>query len=83
MRPSRSRARRSAHAASGSAMARCKWRTIHYALYGKVRDEVGREPQPSLLIVDSQRVKTGKVTSNKSKGFDGGKHQGVQALCLA
>ena len=50
-----------------------RWRTIHYALYERVRGEAGRESEPSLLIIDSQSVKTGKVVPNKSKGFDGGK----------
>ena len=50
-----------------------RWRAIHYALYEKVRDEAGREPNPSLLIIDSQSVKTGKAVPNKTKGFDGGK----------
>jgi putative transposase len=49
------------------------WRTIHHALYQFVRGEAGREPEPSLLIIDSQSVKTGKAVPNKSKGFDGGK----------
>lgn len=52
---------------------RGRWRNIHYDLYEQVRDEAGREPEPSLLIIDSQSVKTGKVVPNKSKGFDGGK----------
>jgi putative transposase len=52
---------------------RGRWRTIHYALYKLVRDEAGREPSPSLLIIDSQSVKTGKMVPNKTKGFDGGK----------
>jgi putative transposase len=50
-----------------------RWHAIHYALYGMVRHAAGREPEPSLLIIDSQSVKTGKVVPNKSKGFDGGK----------
>lgn len=53
---------------------RGRWRTIHYAIYDKVRKEAGRQADPSLLIIDSQSVKTGKVVPNKSKGYDGGKH---------
>ncbi len=52
---------------------RGKWRTIHYELYMKVRGEADHPPPPSILIVDSQSIKTGKVVPNKSKGFDGGK----------
>jgi putative transposase len=52
---------------------RGRWRSIHYALYERVRGEAGREPEPSLLIIDSQSVKTGKVAPNKSKGYEGGK----------
>lgn len=52
---------------------RGRWRMIHYALYAKVREEADHPPAPSLLIIDSQSVKTGKVVPNKSKGFDGGK----------
>lgn len=43
-----------------------------YALSQKVRISQGRQPEPSLLIVDSQSVKTVAGTS-KEKGYDGGK----------
>ena len=52
---------------------RGRWRRIHYALYEQVREESGHEADPSLLIIDSQSVKTGKVVPNSTKGFDGGK----------
>ncbi|WP_282760576.1 transposase [Komagataeibacter saccharivorans] len=40
---------------------RGRWRHIHYDLYGMVRKAAGRDEQPSLLVIDSQSVKTGKV----------------------
>lgn len=52
---------------------RGKWQDIHQALYEKVRREAGRNPDPSLLIIDSQSVKTGKNASAETKAFDGGK----------
>jgi putative transposase len=48
-----------------------KWQDIHYALYEKVRREAGRKPDPSLLIIDSQSVKTGKLAEPETKGYDG------------
>ena len=50
-----------------------RWRAIHYALYEKVRGEAGREPSPSILIIDSQSVKTGKMAANRTRGYDKGK----------
>lgn len=50
------------------------WRKLHYHLYEKVRVTIQkRHPQPSLLVIDSQSVKTGKNASIKSRGYDGGK----------
>jgi putative transposase len=34
------------------------WERIHHALREQVREENGREREPSLLIIDSQSVKT-------------------------
>ena len=34
------------------------WQQINDALRQQVRTEVGRDPQPSLLIIDSQSVQT-------------------------
>ena len=50
-----------------------RWQRIHSDLYEQARGEAGHEPAPSLLIIDSQSVKTGKMASNDTKGFDGGK----------
>lgn len=49
------------------------WEKLHYALYESVRRELGREPQPSVVVLDSQSVKTGKVAPIESRGYDGGK----------
>lgn len=50
-----------------------RWKTIHYALYEQMRTKAGRPKQPSLLIFDSQSVKTGKNAAITTRGFDGGK----------
>ena len=50
-----------------------KWAAIHYALYEKAREEAGRHKQPSMLMLDSQSVKTGKNAHSSTRGYDGGK----------
>jgi putative transposase len=47
------------------------WKQIHDALYTDTRIAAGREPEPSLAMVDSQSVKTTSVGG--PKGFDSGK----------
>jgi len=50
------------------------WRKIHYAMYEQVRVTLeGREAQPSAVVIDSQSIKTTKMASIKSRGYDGGK----------
>ena len=47
-------------------------RKIHRLLTKKVRRSEGKKSLPTIAILDSQSVKTGKMVS-KDKGFDGGK----------
>ncbi|CUW48546.1 IS5 family transposase [Novacetimonas hansenii] len=42
-------------------------------MYERLRVKDGRNPEPSLLIVDSQSVKTDKTAVSDTRGYDGGK----------
>jgi putative transposase len=48
-------------------------RRIHNLLVKKVRHAAGKTSYPTIAILDSQSVKTGKMCS-EDKGYDGGKH---------
>jgi putative transposase len=48
------------------------FRRLHRRLYFQAREAAGRKPYPSVVIVDSQSVRTGKMGG--VRGYDGGKH---------
>lgn len=49
------------------------WRRIHDALRDRVRVKLGRAPQPTAAIIDSQSVKGSDQIPAASRGYDGGK----------
>jgi putative transposase len=49
------------------------WKKIHYHLYQQARVAMERTPEPSLLVIDTQSIKTTKMAAIKSRGYDGGK----------
>lgn len=48
------------------------WEQLNAALVEQVRTQAGREPQPSLSMIDSQSLKMALI-GGKKKGFDGNK----------
>ncbi|MEV7394087.1 IS5 family transposase [Streptomyces sp. NPDC091215] len=48
-------------------------REFHDRLRGRVREELGRDAEPTAAVIDSQSVKADAVVGADSRGFDGGK----------
>src|SRR5258707_14121606 len=48
------------------------WEQVNAALRREVRVSLGRDPEPSAAILDSQSIKTSSVRGDK-RGYDGGK----------
>ncbi|MFI6360362.1 IS5 family transposase [Streptomyces sp. NPDC050743] len=48
-------------------------REFHDRLRRRVREQAGRDPEPSAGVIDSQSVKADAVVGSDSRGFDGGK----------
>jgi transposase len=46
---------------------------FHDRLRRQVREQAGRDPEPSAGVIDSQSFKTDAVVGSDSRGFDGGK----------
>ncbi len=46
---------------------------FHDRLRARVREELGRDAQPTAAVIDSQSVKADAVVGADSRGFDGGK----------
>ncbi|MGW0771815.1 hypothetical protein ACWD3E_41860, partial [Streptomyces sp. NPDC002676] len=46
---------------------------LHDRLRGLVREDAGRDPEPTAAIVDSQSVKADATVSSSSRGYDAGK----------
>lgn len=47
------------------------WSTIHRAAHSTLREDLGKKPEPSAAIIDSQSVKASQMA--ESRGFDGNK----------
>lgn len=48
-------------------------REFHDRLRGRVREEAGKNPEPTAGVIDSQSVKADAVVGSDSRGYDGGK----------
>ena len=50
----------------------CTWQSLNRAMRRRLREKLGRDPEPSAGIVDSQSAETTGV-GEEARGFDGGK----------
>jgi transposase len=57
------------------------WERVHHALRRELRVSVGREPEPSAAIIDSQSIKSSPVRGDE-RGYDGGKKNLGQKTAL-
>jgi transposase len=58
------------------------WEQVNAALRRQLRVAVGREPEPSAAILDSQSIKTSSVRGDE-RGYDGGKKNSRQKTAPA
>lgn len=57
------------------------WERVHHALRRELRVSVGREPEPSAAIIDSQSIKSSPERFDE-RGYDGGKKNLGQKTAL-
>jgi putative transposase len=57
------------------------WEQVNAVLRRELRVSVGREPEPSAAILDSQSIKTSSVRGDE-RGYDGGKKNSRQKTAL-
>src|SRR4051812_30052938 len=61
------------HRAAGGPDAAVFRKEFHDRLRVRVREELGRDAEPTAAVIDSQSVKADAVAGADSRGFDGGK----------
>lgn len=49
------------------------WKKMHFVLFQKVRSQDKRKIHPTVVVIDSQSTRTGKLASCATRGYDGGK----------
>ena len=53
---------------------------LHDRLRGQVREDAGRDPEPTAAIIDSQSVKADATVPATSRGYDGGNYLGASVM---